>query len=306
MGYSTLHSAPEETSHLSVMEQTIAKLEGLLSTLEGSGQNVAKDLRSEMNDIKSGKLAGMTSIVSKLERQLAPSSENTSESLSEFENILAGPLSRFQSLSSQIGGDVAPQAALVVSAFEAQFEFLKTAAASKKPNSADTEKLLKPTAELIASIQQHKETNRRSEMFHHLSALSESIPALGWVRVAPTPAPFVKEMKDAGMFYTNRVLKDWKEKDSVHVDWVKSWLESLTDLQEFVKKHHTTGLVWNPRGGEAPLSLPQTARKTPATVPSQVPTSLPKPKPAPAKPAKVFGSGGGGSPSLRQNGKKWI
>ena len=42
LDYSTLHSAPEETSHLSVMEQTIAKLEGLLSTLEGSGQNVAK------------------------------------------------------------------------------------------------------------------------------------------------------------------------------------------------------------------------------------------------------------------------
>jgi len=288
------------------MEQTIAKLEGLLSTLEGSGQNVAKDLRSEMKDIKSGKLAGLTSIVSKLERQLAPSSENTSESLTEFENILAGPLSRFQSLSSQIGGDVAPQAALVVSAFEAQFEFLKTAAASKKPNSGDTEKLLRPTAELIASIQQHKETNRRSEMFHHLSALSESIPALGWVRVAPTPAPFVKEMKDAGMFYTNRVLKDWKEKDRKHVDWVKAWVESLAELQQFVKKYHTTGLVWNPRGGEASLSVGKTAATTPG--PSPVVASPPKPKPAPTKPAKVFGSGGGGggTPSLRQEGKKWI
>jgi hypothetical protein len=27
-----------------------------------------------------------------------------------------------------------------------------------------------------------------------------------------TPAPYVKEMNDAGQFYTNRVLKDWKEK----------------------------------------------------------------------------------------------
>jgi adenylyl cyclase-associated protein len=26
------------------------------------------------------------------------------------------------------------------------------------------------------------------------------------------PVPYVKEMKDAGQFYTNRVLKDWKEK----------------------------------------------------------------------------------------------
>ena len=28
----------------------------------------------------------------------------------------------------------------------------------------------------------------------------------------PTPCPYVKEMKDAGMFYANRVLKDYKEK----------------------------------------------------------------------------------------------
>ena len=262
-----------------------------------------------MKDIKRGKLDGLKSIVCNLESQQGPATgtENTSESLSEFENILAGPLSRFRSLSSKIGGDVSPQAVLVVSAFEAQREFLKTAAASKKPTNAETEKLLRATGELIVSIQQHRETNRRSPMFNHLSALSESIPALGWVSVAPTPAPFVKEMKDAGMFYTNRVLKDWKEKDSKHVDWVKSWLETLTDLQQFVKKHHTTGLVWNPRGGEASLSVAQTARPTPATAPRPVPASLPKPKPAPTKPAKVFGSvGGGGSPSLRQDGKKWI
>ena len=259
-----------------------------------------------MKDIKSGKLAGLTSIVRDLESQLGPGTEDTSESLSEFEDILAGPLSRFKSLSSQIGGDVSPQASLVVSAFEAQRDFLKTAAASKKPNAADTEKLLRPTAELIASIQQHKEANRRSEMFNHLSALAESIPALGWVRVAPTPAPFVKEMKDAGMFYTNRVLKDWKEKDRKHVDWVKAWVESLTDLQHFVKKHHTTGLVWNPRGGEASLSVPKTAA---VAAPRPVSSSPSKPKAAPSKPAKVFGSGGAGggnSPALRQEGKKWI
>lgn len=29
---------------------------------------------------------------------------------------------------------------------------------------------------------------------------------------APKPGPYVKEMQDAAMFYTNRVLKDYKEK----------------------------------------------------------------------------------------------
>ena len=76
-------------------------------------------------------------------------------------------------------------------------------------------------------------------------------PALGWVTVSPAPGPFVKEMNDAGMFYTNRVLKDWKDKSKSHVDWTKAWIQTLTEIQKFVKEHHTTGLVWNAKGVDA-------------------------------------------------------
>lgn len=67
-------------------------------------------------------------------------------------------------------------------------------------------------------------------------------------------------MNNTGQFYTNRVLKDWKEKDKKHVDWVKSWVQTLTELQAYVKQHHTTGLVWSgtaaPSGGCAPPPPP--------------------------------------------------
>ena len=69
--------------------------------------------------------------------------------------------------------------------------------------------------------------------------------------VSPAPGPFVKEMNDAGMFYTNRVLKDWKDKSKSHVDWTKAWIQTLTEIQKFVKEHHTTGLVWNAKGVDA-------------------------------------------------------
>jgi adenylyl cyclase-associated protein len=59
-----------------------------------------------------------------------------------------------------------------------------------------------------------REKGRRSEFFNHLSAISESIPALGWVTMAPTPAPFIKEMNDAGQFYTNRVLKERRRRNT--------------------------------------------------------------------------------------------
>lgn len=59
-------------------------------------------------------------------------------------------------------------------------------------------------------------------------------------------------MNDAGQFYTNRVLKEWKEKDKRHAEWCRAWVQLLSDLQAYVKQHHTTGLVWS---GEIDLLL---------------------------------------------------
>ena len=109
--------------------------------------------------------------------------------------------------------------------------------------------LQKPMADKMAEIETFREKGRRCDYFNHLSAISEGITALGWINMAPTPALFVKEMWDASMFYTNRVLKDWKDK--AHVDWTKAWIQTLMQLQGFVMRHHTSGLVWNPKGVEA-------------------------------------------------------
>uniref|UniRef100_A0A8C0IMN7 Adenylyl cyclase-associated protein n=1 Tax=Chelonoidis abingdonii TaxID=106734 RepID=A0A8C0IMN7_CHEAB len=111
--------------------------------------------------------------------------------------------------------------------------------------------LLKPISDKIQEIQTFRERNRGSKMFNHLSAVSESIPALGWITVSPKPGPYVKEMNDAATFYTNRVLKDYKNSDLRHVDWVKSYLNIWTELQAYIKEHHTTGLTWSKTGPTA-------------------------------------------------------
>lgn len=173
-------------------------------------------------------------------------------SVNAYEDILLGSLANFLTLSAKIGGDVAAQAELVKQAFDVQFAFVRTAADSAAPSNAELQNLLKPTSDQISAIQSYREKHRTSPFFNHLSAISESIPALGWVCVAPTPGPYVKEMNDAGQFYTNRVLKDWKEKDSTHVEWARAWVQTLTELQAYIKQHHTTGLVWagkNKAGG---------------------------------------------------------
>ncbi|KZC05144.1 PREDICTED: adenylyl cyclase-associated protein 1 [Dufourea novaeangliae] len=178
-------------------------------------------------------------------------------SVAGYEDVLAGPVREYLQLSGKIGGDVATHSKLVEKAFQIQLEFIRTAANRPAPaNPSEEVGLLAPTSTQIQQIQEFREKNRGSQFFNHLSAISESIPALGWVAVRPTPAPYVKEMNDAGQFYTNRVLKDWKEKDKIHAEWCKAWVQTLTDLQQYVRQHHTTGLVWAKTGSAPAAGIP--------------------------------------------------
>lgn len=180
-------------------------------------------------------------------------------SVNGYQDILCGPFAQYVQLSSKIGGDVAKQCEFVVKAFQAQAAYIQLASTSSQPAQNQLGNLLKPTSDQISAVQDFREKNRTSPFFNHLSAISESIPALGWVCVSPTPGPHVKEMNDAGQFYTNRVLKDWKEKDATHVEWARSWVQTLTELQKYIKQYHTTGLVWSGKsaaGGPPPPMPP--------------------------------------------------
>ncbi len=44
----------------------------------------------------------------------------------------------------------------------------------------------------FSEIQAYREKKRCSPVFNHLSMISESVPALGWVGVTPAPAPYVR------------------------------------------------------------------------------------------------------------------
>ncbi|XP_037816486.1 adenylyl cyclase-associated protein 1 isoform X2 [Lucilia sericata] len=188
-----------------------------------------------------------------------------------FQDIMAGPLSQYLALSAKIGGDVAKHAEFVKKAFDAQLQYVTLATQCSQPNQSKQMELLKPTSDQITAIQDFREKNRASQFFNHLSAISESIPALGWVCVSPTPGPHVKEMNDAGQFYTNRVLKEWKEKDTTHVEWARAWVQTLTELQQYIKQYHTTGLVWSGKGA-APAS---------GAAPPPPPMGCPPPPPPP-------------------------
>jgi adenylyl cyclase-associated protein len=85
-------------------------------------------------------------------------------------------------------------------------------------------------------------------------------------------------MSDAAQFYGNRVLKDFKEKDSVHAEWVKQWIKVLNELYAYVKQYHTTGLTWGSHGQQDSSAAAAPARSGGAAPP-------PPPPPQPSSPA---------------------
>jgi len=69
--------------------------------------------------------------------------------------------------------------------------------------------------------------------------------------VTPKPGPHVEESRASAEFYTNKILMEFKKTDETQVKFANAWISFLKDLAVYIKKHHTTGVTWNPKGGDA-------------------------------------------------------
>ena len=59
------------------------------------------------------------------------------------------------------------------------------------------------------------------------------------------------------------MIKDFKDTEPANVDWAKSFVAIFTELHDYVKRNHTTGLVWNAKG-ETLTSVPAAKPAAPA------------------------------------------
>ncbi|XP_024875152.1 uncharacterized protein LOC112456686 isoform X1 [Temnothorax curvispinosus] len=261
-----VHPGCESSDKEEHLEELVNRLENVTRRLENFAVQT-QDTAVQTSTPSPKRSTSSGSSLSLSSKQETIPNPPTNMSVAGYEDLLAGPVKEYLQLSQKIGGDVAVHSKLVEKAFQIQLQFIKMAASRSAPtNQSEQVSLFTPMSVQIQQIQEFREKNRGSQFFNHLSAISESIPALGWVAVSPTPAPYVKEMNDAGQFYANRVLKDWKEKNKIHIDWCKAWVQTLTDLQQYVRQHHTTGLVWGKTA--APAGIP-------AGIPPPPPPSMP-------------------------------
>jgi len=214
----------------------------------------------------------------------------SSASASEYQTLIDTFIVKVQQHAAKIDPTVKQQADLLLAAVNAQKHFLELAAKSKKPSDAVFQQLLKPTSDAISQIVELKDKNRAHKFFNNLSTIAEGISALSWVCVSPTPGPHVKESKGAAEFYGNKILKDFKGKDQTQVDFVTEYTGFLNELQNYIKKFHTTGLTWNPQGGDASAAGGGAAGA--AAAPKPAPAAAPAPavaaSGAPPKTANLF------------------
>lgn len=72
-------------------------------------------------------------------------------------------------------------------------------------------------------------------------------------------------MIGASQFHSNKIRRDFKDKDQNQIGWVNSFDGFLKGLESFVKQYHTTGLSWNAKGNvvESNSALPSSGAAPP-------------------------------------------
>ncbi|WRT63497.1 uncharacterized protein IL334_000402 [Kwoniella shivajii] len=205
------------------------------------------------------------------------------------DEIIHGSLRDFIEKADELGGPVKEHSSLLPALCEAQLSFLKLASNHSKPTALGP--LLEPQGKAIQAILESKDKLSRTKEGRDwnvcFNTLGEGVPAWGWVQVEPAPAPYVAEMKNAAQFWSDRVIKQYKETNPAAVAWAKAFSQLLTSLQAYVKQWHTTGVAWNPRGPPAPSS-----------VPSASPSAPPPPPPPPMAASSASAPAAGGAAAL--------
>ncbi|KAK5112374.1 hypothetical protein LTR62_004337 [Meristemomyces frigidus] len=157
----------------------------------------------------------------------------------------------FVEASKGIDPAVEEQASAVAQTFADQRKFLLVSTKAKKPDMQSPETfnvLLKDLQQHLGHVSDIRDSHRASPFKEHLAMVGEGVSALQWLIMDGKPADFVGETIGGAQMYGNRVLK---EKDPVHVKFVRSYYALLTALQAYVKEHYPRGLTWNANGPDA-------------------------------------------------------
>ncbi|KAF8497163.1 adenylate cyclase associated N terminal-domain-containing protein [Russula emetica] len=208
-----------------------------------------------------------------------------------YEQVLKGRVQPFVKLTEAFpNASVVEQAKHVERLYTNLGGIIRIAAICKKPDQAAFAELLSDLQGDIEAISSIKDSNRKDrDWFNHLSYVAEGSPAVAWITVENKPGPYVTEIKDATQFYGNRIIKEFKEKDKTHVEWVRAFTAIFDDMKQYVMEYHTTGLVWNAKG----ISISEYKAAAPPSAAGGAPPPPPPPPPPALSTAPAAAPAGG-------------
>lgn len=208
-------------------------------------------------------------------------SASTDPSIIAFEDLLTEFVGKVSSAAAKIGGQVQDVTNVLKEAFTVQKELLIKIKQTKKPDMVGLGEFLKPLNEKLMKAISMTE-GRRSDFFNHVKAVAESLTALAWIAYVgkdcgmSMPIAHVEESWQAAEFYNNKVLVEYRSKDSNHVEWARALKELyIPGLRNYVKTHYPLGPVWSATASA--VSVPAKAAPKPSA-----------PAPPPPPPASLF------------------
>ncbi|KAL6930130.1 hypothetical protein ACO0SA_001537 [Hanseniaspora valbyensis] len=170
--------------------------------------------------------------------------------IKEFDLFIEDNIKPLFEVSEKIDTVVKDAAKLYLEAYIETSKFLQACALASKPDmqSAEFAEALKPISTKIMEINEFKESQRNSKYSAYLSSFCEGFPVFSWVTTT-TPQGLVDSFKEAAQFWTNRVLKEFREADPNSVEWVKLYLSGFDELKKYIKQYQTTGPTFKSSGG---------------------------------------------------------
>lgn len=214
------------------------------------------------------------------------------KAIEEFDLFIAENIKPLLDLSERIDTSVVDAVNLYLEAYVETSKFLEACSMAIKPDmqSAEFGEALKPISSKIQEINEFKEFQRSSKYSSYLSSICEGFPVFSWVTTT-TPQGLVDSYKEAAQFWTNRILKEFRESDPVSVEWVKLFLSGFDELKKYIKANQTTGPTFSSKSGIPLLDALKKVSSSSVAPPVTPPTSAgnpPPPPPPPAPPANVF------------------
>ncbi|MCJ1431539.1 hypothetical protein MMC27_000892 [Xylographa pallens] len=271
----------------------IKRLEAATSRLEDIASSTP-DPAASTNGTSTASTAAMTTGFSEPQASSIPTPKQLPEPLPPaiegFDALMNGEVEAFVGRSEGLRGLIAEQSASVLRAFAAERKFLIVTTKGKKPDiqSPVYMEILKELQSTIGIVNDIRVANRGSPYFNHLTMVSEGIAMLGWVTIDPKPVDFVNETLSSAQFYGNRVLKEYKDKDHSHVEWVQGFYRIFKSLVEYIKNHYPSGVTWNNKDGidpqEALRQVQSGETRALGAAPTFSPSSGPPPPPPPPMP----------------------